>query len=146
MGNPKTYPQYMKAYGREEGRKKWREHKKKLVQGKELEPLANVIMQDTPKVYKEEEAMVIMLERGSCIADMIQTPGWRNFLEPRIKKDYSDYIKKALNNSSMRDEAMGAANYAQRLLHTIRKWINDYKAAEVILKEKAKERKIANRI
>lgn len=149
MKNPKTYPQFMKAYGREEGRRLWREHKKKRKEKEILEPLATTVVRSAPYLYTEKEGIDTAFERGTAIAEMIGKPGWWKWLEPQIKKEVSDNIKKALMGpKDRRDEAVGAANYGNRILLNIKRWIQDMKTAEsLLLAEKKREGKsVSNRI
>jgi len=141
MKAPETYPQYMKAFGREEGRRLWREHKKKRKEKEVLEPLATTVVRSAPYLYTEKEGINTAFERGTAIIEMIGKAGWWKWLEPQIKKEISDNIRKALMGpKDKRDEAVGAANYGNRILGNIKRWIQDTKMAEKLLIEKEKKK------
>lgn len=162
-----TYWDYLKHFGREEGRKKWREHKKKSIQqqvqegkkiiaigaenlpplpGKDmglpvedLEPIQKAIIGGTERLdIRKNESDA--LECGMAMIDLIKSSAWNRWLKPQIQKDAVDFVMKAtMASGEARDEAMGAYKYARKILKRIDNWIADY---TFILRKKEKENAI----
>lgn len=143
-----TYWDYLKHFGREKGRKKWKEYKaefketkattltpkiietadklmvKKLEEG--LEPIQEAVLGGTQRLDIRKDRGDIM-SCGATIVEFIGTPAWNKYIKPQIQKDAVDFVRKALMLSGEEShKATGGYNYAQKILRTINKWVNDY--------------------
>lgn len=155
-----TYWDYLKHYGREEGRKHWKAHKDSQVVLKgqdtlkepikitdatkgasygyveDLEPIQKAILGGTERV-DIRKTKVDISECGYAMIEFIRTPAWNKYIKPQIQKDAVDFVMKAtMTSGEVRDEAIGGYKYAQKILRTINKWVADY---TYLVREQEKE-------
>ena len=158
-----TYWDYLRHFGREGGRKKWKEHKEKKVKIEniiipevksikqdfaivypdngtieDLEPIQKAVLGGANQDIRKTESDI--LECGTVIVELISKPAWNRWLKPQIQKDMVDFVMKAtMTSGETRDEAMGGYKYSKKLLKTIDKWIQDY--VFIVKREEAKQNK-----
>jgi len=151
-----TYWDYLRHYGREEGRKKWREHKKKekakvttltpniiktadKLIAKVVEEVKDAPIEQTPL----EKAEGDIEYRGREIHKMLRTKGWYRYLKPEIEliiKQYKDQYDGVRNIVDLRVNQK-IREILQAILDFPRDCIED---AKVVKKEREEKQDALN--